>query len=293
MARIGETGRTYFSDRYGAPKTLLLVVSQMPYEALRELTDDELLKLRLSSITMMSDTVENAIDGRPEMFVVHKIINSMLRWGVSRGSRNDIVYAYDGLKSFDLGVEGFTVTLDHTTYHNERGWSEYRRTFLDGVFGLMVHHRGQHVMTIGFSFARGRRLLLQQVQLVNRRGNRWLFRLPSNRMEYVIDRLATAFPQFIILIADGASITRINLESYRRGIADVARRIERELASTQDEGSPAYLSRLRTNHSYLVARHAHLRQDSARLAAFYRDTGRFTLGAPLTMNGVKHYAIAA
>src|SRR3546814_1923886 len=65
---------------------------------------------------------------------------------------------------------------------------KHSRTPLDGVFAYLVQYKGEHVMTLGFSLINDRQILLQQVQLKNRTGNRWLFRFPENRLEFIIDR---------------------------------------------------------------------------------------------------------
>jgi len=109
------------------------------------------------------------------------------------------------LMNFDLGVSGqFEVTFDHShSWMNQRGWAEYTGEFqreptdpktkpwLDGEFGLNISFQGEHVMTIGVSpTAKG--LLVNQVQLLKKKGNRWLFKLPKPYFEYVLQQLLAA-----------------------------------------------------------------------------------------------------
>jgi hypothetical protein len=194
---------------WGADAKFLSVYRHLPAEAFSRLTFDQICKLRHSSDTMMDNSVEEMFKKDPRYLVIQKIRSSLWRWGSSRGAWNEIVDAYDGLRRFDLGLKGFDIVLDHTTGHNERGYSEHARTFLDGVFGFMVRHNGQHVMMIGFSFAGDGRLLLQQVQSVRQKGNRWLYEFPQRRVEFVIDSLRAAFPEHRVLVVDGA-VSRVD-----------------------------------------------------------------------------------
>src|SRR3546814_4012996 len=82
---------------------------------------------------------------------------------------------------------------------------KHSRTPLDGVFAYLVQYKGEHVMTLGFSIINDRQILLQQVQLKNRTGNRWLFRFPENRLEFIIDKFRSAFRGYRIHIVDGKS----------------------------------------------------------------------------------------
>lgn len=188
-----------------------------------------------------------------------------------------------------LSSDEFEITLDQTTGRNDYGHSEHSRTYLDGVFGFLVHWKGEHVMTIGFSFAAGRRLLIQQVQNTKRTGNRWLFRLPRNRMEHIIDQFRTAFPKHHIHVADGADYAHRSMESYQgardRAVENLAR-----LDPVEDEGRYAERkSRLEEIEQDI----AHLEQETERLSRFYRETGRHQQTREWKTNGLRHYALAA
>lgn len=297
---IGPKGIVFLTRYYNLADDAAEVVHNLPAAFFEHLGVERAAMAIASSKYSMSSQIEREIEETSPVFtVLRKIRSSLWRWGMVHASWNETVDAYEGLRAFDLGIPGLEVTLDHTTSYNERGYSEHSRTFLDGVFAYLLHWKGEHVMTIGFSFTANRGLLLQQVQLKNPRGNRWLFRLPANRMEFVIDRLAAAFPEHRIHVADGADIAGISLASYRSSLErarKMASDYDRRLDSATDENVDyitSYRDSLNEDADVLAAKIAKLEADLPRLAALYRDTGAYRLGDPLVLDGIKHYAIAA
>ena len=233
--------------------------------------------------------VEREICQDPGFDLVRKIRNSIWQWGFSRAKWNEIVDAWNGIRSFDLGVPGFETTLDYTTGYNEMGWSRDARTYLDGIFGLLVHWKGEHVLTIGFSFAGNRRLLLQQVQAVRPTGNRWMFRLPANRMGFIVDRLMAAFPRHGVLVGDGADYTGRSLESYKDGLTTLLERYERS-----KERAPKDAAELLERIEALRGKITRLEADRPRIIAAYRDLGRYTLTDDVfSTRSMRHYKLAA
>jgi hypothetical protein len=193
----------------------------LPIHALRLLSFDDLCKLQYSNgIYGVDESVKKYFERVPRCYVVQKIASSIWRWSYGEKDWNELVDAYDCLRSIRMeGYPGFEVRLDHATYHNNCGYSRYSRTFLDGAFGLLIHYRGEHVLTIGFSVASKRRLLLQQVQSARRSGNRALFRLPANRVEFAIGLLSSHFPSHEIFVVDGESLADRILENYGESLS--------------------------------------------------------------------------
>lgn len=197
--------------------------------------------------------------------------------------------AYEGIRNFEMGIDGFELTLDCTTGYNEKGYSRETRTYLDGVFGFLVHWKSKHVMTIGFSIADNRRILLQQVQAKSKTGNRWMFKLPANRMEFIIDRLSQAFPLHQILIADGADYAKRSLTEYTEAMD---RRLP-QLAKASEAQDSEETERLAEHVEILREKIATIKRDTPRLVALYRDLGRYVPGKTFEANGMRHYALAA
>ena len=173
-------------------------------------------------------------------WLVGKLDSSMFRWGSSLRDWNSLVAFYRAITRFDFGLAGFDVHLDHTTWFHDRGFSYHTRTYLDGVFGYLIRYRNQHVMTIGFSASRDRKLLINQVQLKRPRGNRWLYKLPAHYLDYVIDRIAVAFPfqdGFTLYLADGS---------------DLANRIKASYHDQTESPKPEALNRITVFYSRLL-----------------------------------------
>lgn len=294
LGRMGPHVRAYYRARFGDGDAHGQL-HDLPAKAFARLDADAVAKALHSVRCAMPSDAERVLKANPTVALAMKIRSSMWRWGLRRAAWNEIVDAYDGMRSFDAGVPGLEVTLDHTTWLNPNGWSEHSRTFLDGVFGFLLHWKGKHVMTIGFSISGGRRLLLQQVQLTERAGNRWLFKLPTGRLEFVIDRLRAAFPRHRIHVACGEDIVDRNLESYRRGVAARRTSIERSQVRPAAETKQTTLEHAEAvaKIEELHAKISHLEADRPRLAAFYRDAGRHAMDSIHEVNGIRHYAIAA
>lgn len=297
LERLGAHVRAYMEASWESTD-LLETGHRLPVEAYARLTPDEVAKTMVSYRYTMDSAIRDKLTRDPIINLVHKIKSSMWRWSWTEMSWNDMVDAYDGIRAFDIGVPGFAATFDHTTWHNEKGRGQHSGIFLDGVFAFLVHWRGEHVMTIGFSIASGRRLLLQQVQMTKRTGNRWLFKFPSNRMELVVDRLKAAFPSHEILVVDGAAVAQKNLDEYLESHKTEKRRlsehIERLKRQPDNDDLPRYIAENRSNIARLSEKISHLEADKPRLAAFYADLGRHrTTGQDFESNGLRHHAIAA
>jgi hypothetical protein len=153
----------------------------------------------------------------PSKFVFWKVHHSILQWGAwDTATYEKTMDYYLKLKELDFGSE-FEVMLDHSRYFNMRGTSKYtlhmeKPVWIDGVFGLMVHHKGKHVLTVGFSFCE-KGVLIQQIQLRMEKGNRWLFKLPRPLVEYTLHQMMKVFPD--VWLIDGASAVGAVRYNYR------------------------------------------------------------------------------
>jgi hypothetical protein len=188
-------------------------------------TFDEICKVwfsrRFSSdLRKRFDPFFSETDAVPFDRFIFKISNSQWRWGMYDGDWNTLVEAYDRIRGFDFGIDGFQTNLAWTTGCNEKGYSnwqgrEQKRVYLDGVFGFMVYYKGEHVLTIGFSVAKERRILINQIQLAKKTGNRWLYKLPQKHFEYVVDRMMKTFGDyFAVYLADGSWLAAAIKRSY-------------------------------------------------------------------------------
>lgn len=152
---------------------------------------------------------------------VDKIALSADHWGKKPLAWQEVVKFHRLLMNFEVGLPGFEVRYDYTMiYHHPRGWAEFtgeRQTgpsdpktkpWLDGDIGLIISFQGEHVMTIGVSpSATG--LLVNQIQLLKKQGNRWLYKLPKPYFEHMLERLSLACE------AEGIDMYLVKGESLR------------------------------------------------------------------------------
>lgn len=164
-------------------------------------------------------------ESNPAQHLFFKIENSAWRWGYGRLTWKQVARYYRFLQDFHFG-DGFEVTVDYTTGCNQRGLVWLQRTienhcyvgkipYIDGTIGLFVWHKGRHVMTIGVSpTANG--LLVHQVQLAEKRGNRWLYKLGAPYFEYTLSRVrsAAAKHQIRVHLTTGDYATQQIAEGY-------------------------------------------------------------------------------
>jgi hypothetical protein len=239
---------------------------------------------------MLAHDVEEKFRRDPALAVVDKIVSSAWRWGYGKMGWNEMVDCHRGLRTFRFAIEGSTITIDHATGCNEMGSAQHSRIFLDGSFGFLVHIGGIHAMTIGFSFARDRTLLVQQVQLARRKGNRWLYRLPNSRMAHVLDGMAKAFPQHRLMLADGDQVALRNLESYGRLIDECGRWLARAETAASEDGTDASRSVRQATEALAKARASrdHLAGRIEAIARSFGEVGDHRLGATERFNGIDH-----
>lgn len=263
-------------------------------------TFDDLCKLRHSTIFTMDRSVNELFESEPQYELVRKIVSSMWRWGIGEGAWNEIVDAYDAIRRFSLpNLVGFEARLDHTRAFNPRGWSKHGEIFLDGVFAFLLHYKGEHVFTIGFSVMAGRRILLQQVQSAKRTGNRALYRLPQNRIEWAISLFKRCFPDYAISVIDGAALGQRFIDECSISFSEAAERLERYAErerTLKSEESASFLKssveRSRKEWESLRIKIAHLKHDLPRLTSFYANAGQFVLDpAARIVNGLAHHDV--
>jgi hypothetical protein len=191
---------------------------KLPFECFSPFSKEDKMRLKLTSLITVYPTFQDHLQSIREFEVINKIWNSQWRYGFGQ-DWNTLVRAYNGMKRFKFG-DGFEVKIDRTTGCNEKGFTEYERVYVDGVFGFFIYHKGKHVLTIGFSFADRNRLLIQQVQLKNKKGNRFLYKLPCNILDYSIEKMAEAFYDMNIYLCQADDQIESIQESYAYNLED-------------------------------------------------------------------------
>jgi len=240
----------------------------------RILSLNELGRLYFSHKKVFSDSSKEEMRKDPKYHLIEKIRVCYAKWGAwGTITWNELVSFYNQLRTFRIGEPDFSITLDWTTGFNERGYSTYSRTFLDGVFAFLVHHKGKHVMTIGFSLADDGKLLIQQVQLVNKKGNRFLFQLPTSYMSWVLTLFKSHFIGREIYLVTGESLAYSIIEQYTRGARDIRHTFSWKKKFMRSEGKEQVLQELfelRAEHRAFIEKALRFKaKDFDRLVTLY------------------------
>jgi hypothetical protein len=298
--RISKFWKNEIKERSDSSR-FLDYYTRLPLSALSKFSFDELCKMKYSSIFTMHDEVRKLFETKARYEIVRKIINSMWRWGCGAYVWNEVVDAYEYIRNFVFHEDpNFEIRLDHSTYHNECGYAKYSRIFIDGTFAFLVYYKKKHVMTMGFSIMEGRRILIQQVQSAERSGNRYLYRLPANRMEFAIELFQKNFPGYKLFVINGRFLLGKTLRDYRNALdlANIrATRLEQEVDYCTGAKRTSALERLAetVNDVRLLKENIeHLCADQDRIDTFYKNTGRFKLDSEkFIVNNLVHYEVIA
>ena len=188
-----ETGRFVWGDHWHyAPHELLA----------RAFSREELIRLWHGCI------FASALD---EYFEEHealiwKVRHALWRYGCSRDYAR-FVACHNGLGRLSIDLPDFAVRIVHTRSINTAAWATQGRDnpiYLDASFGVLVYYRNKHVMTIGFAPSE-HGILVAQVQLREKRGNRFLYKLPMGHLDFALAMLQRAFPEDVLYLVTGSS----------------------------------------------------------------------------------------
>jgi hypothetical protein len=283
-SRFGPWAQEYIRKYFFRGFTFYPDYRELPLQAFEGFTFDELCKIEFAQ-NYMEKSVREVFDTNPKFEIVRKIKNSMWRWGGVNQTWNDLVDVYNGIRAFSFHQDpDFEVRFDYTPTCHSCGHSKFQRIYLDGVFAFLVYYKNKRVMTLGFSVVDGRKLLIQQVQMANRTGNRFLFKLTKNYLEYVIDRFRESFPTHDLYLVDGKKLLERTLRGYQESCAITARHVSEyeTLVAEHPEKSSYRQSLTRHQEECVVLENKikHLEYDMLRISAFYANPGKYFLGEP-------------
>jgi hypothetical protein len=273
---------------------------KLPFGAFTGFDFDELCKIMYSSC-MDDESIGRFFQKHYQYRVIEKIWSSMHQWGRNaEGAWNEIVDTYECIRHFNFGNhEDFEIRLDHTTGHNRNGLSKHTRTCLDGVFAFLVYYKSKHAMTIGFSFMKGKIILLQQVQVVRGKTS-FLSNIPDNRIEFAIKLFKENFPEHQLYLVDGKNLIENILAEYRNGLSEIieTRNRYRESASKSTKRKDVKFFKEQAEEYELArilqeAKISHLENDANRLESLYSDAGKYALNRSVHIreHNLSHYAV--
>lgn len=171
-------------------------------------TFEELVRIWYDSV-IMSELSEWFEKEHPFLW---KIQNCEWQYGY-RHNWNLFVDHLNGLKRLKLDLPGFEVRITHSRTINQAGSSLHiRELYLDAALGLLLYYKEEHVLTVGFALNHAG-VLVAQVQLRQKKGNRFLFKLQSHYLDLALDTLHDAFGDHLWLV-EGQSATKAIRKAY-------------------------------------------------------------------------------
>lgn len=184
----------------------------VPVDVLQQVfTMEELLRLWNGSVIMsgVSDWVDEAHPFLRKIAYAHWHYSSGRDW-------NLLVEHLAAFRRLRVDIPGFELRLSWTRTINTAAWAEHLRDvrplYLDASFGLLLYCQGKHVLTVGFAPC-DYGIMVAQIQLREKKGNRWLYQLPGHYQDFALGILASAFHDPLWLVT-GASATEAIRRSY-------------------------------------------------------------------------------
>jgi hypothetical protein len=232
QARFRAVAADWIEDRYEADRFVWEEHwHYAPYALLAQaFTREELIRLWHSS--HVASKLDDYFQEHEEL--VWKVQHSLWRYGFTR-SFDRFVACHNGLGRVVVDLPDFDVRLTHTRFINTAAWAAHGRAngsliYLDASFGVLLYYKGVHAMTIGFALA-AEGILVAQVQLRQKRGNRFLYKLPMPYLDFALDLLRRAFPDETLALVTGSSTTAAIRRAYGKKedclTPETAQRIER------------------------------------------------------------------
>lgn len=140
-------------------------------------------------------------------------------WHYSAGQDwNCFVDHLEAFKRLRIDIPDFEVRVIYTRTINTCAWAwaeNLRDLYLDASFGLLLYHKGEHVLTVGFAPSE-RGVLVAQAQLRQKKGNRFLYKLPKHYLDIALDILRDAFGDCLWLVTGESTVDAI-LKAYAGG----------------------------------------------------------------------------
>lgn len=172
-----------------------------------------------------------------------KVENCLWQYGFTR-ELNRISSCLEGLKRLHLDLPDFELRVTHTYHTNTHGWAEHhekgRDLYLDAAFGLLFFYKGQHVLTCGFALTR-EGIAVAQIQLREKKGNRFLYKFPKHYVDFVLDLLGEAFGRECLWLVDGRSAVDNIRRSYGKNPCSMTSEDETRIMALYDRDLQGYV----------------------------------------------------
>ncbi len=219
--RFAAVAADWIEDHYGANYfTWQSHWHHAPRDLLAQAyTREELIRLWHGCI--FASKLDDHLQEHDEL--IWKVRHSLWRYGGSRDYQR-FVACYNGLARLSVDLPDFVVRITYTRSINTAAWAAHGREnpiYLDASFGVLLYYRGKHVMTIGFALSEYG-ILVAQVQLREKRGNRFLYKLPMTYLDFALDLIQRAFPDDALYLVTGTSTTAAIRSAYGKNADKLA-----------------------------------------------------------------------
>lgn len=225
-------GRDYFNEREWDDTW-----RQIPYARLAGIfTFEELTRMWVGSF-IQSHVSEHMKEHEPFLWKISNVL-----WQQSYvHNYNRILDVLQGLRRLAFDQPGFEIRLTHTRHFNLVGHAEHvADLWLDAPWGILLYYRGEHVLTVAFSTAR-EGVLITQVQLRKKKGNRFLYHLGAHYLDVAVDILTRAFPDQPMWLVDGASAVAAVRRAYGKTPCGMTPDDEKRIQGLYDRPLAAYV----------------------------------------------------
>lgn len=186
---------------------------------------EEMAAIDFSSVYLLSESVGKEMERLVLPAILEKLKLSAWHNGYGKLGWNWAAEAYEAMRRFTLADPDFTYHFDASVGSNNRGYSRYTRTFLDGEVAILIFYRGKHALTLSFDIRRNQRrpaqrpqIFLRQIQLKEPKGNRFLYRLKPGYVEAVTAAFVRAFGAFDVHLIHGDAAVQAIVDSLQAEI---------------------------------------------------------------------------
>lgn len=184
------------------------LVRKLPLSSFKNFSKEEIARLWQGSVIMWDNSFEKEANEDPFFCLLEKIRLALWHSSFKSGRENWNIVAetYERIRNFSVPFPETEVSFDYSRGANELGYSQYEDIFLDSEMAFLIHQKGEHVLTLGFSVDIEPGVYLAQVQSPIKTGNRFLFSLGENPVNGATDLFLQNFKGFSVYVIDPDSL---------------------------------------------------------------------------------------
>ncbi len=197
------------------------------YDSLAEIfTFEEIYKFTFSAVLM--NDANNYMERHESLY--WKVENVLYQCAHNK-RWSSVVRFFDAVRSLRVDREDFDLRLVHTVGTSMQGYAHHRdldSVYLDGPFALALLYRGRHVLTVGFRLVEDG-IAVAQIQLREKKGNRWLYKLGCHYVDFCLAILERAFSEETLYLTTGESAFDAVASAYDPSIWDEMHQEDQDL----------------------------------------------------------------